>query len=197
MNQVYKPEKKSKVRYPSTWQWVNHEVGIRLVLFMSFYDYNLSLMWQSAGCTQTHTLFRSQGTSEMSPHIIDQPMWEPWVLSAFSLKGHLLIQIKATVRFCHWNSSSTSAQRLSDLVRCPFFPDNYSPVLGFCPVPCCGGLAARIQLLLCEWQLIKALGFCWRHHHYVIPLQGSVLLAMKPTATRALKTEAQAAPNCP
>lgn len=29
-----------------------------------------------------------------------------------------------------------------------FFPHNYSPVLGFCPVPCRGGLAACIQLLL-------------------------------------------------
>lgn len=79
----------------------------------------------------------------------------------------------------------------------PFFLNNYSPVLGFCPVPCRGGLAACIQLLLCEWQLIKALGFCWRHHHYVIPLQGSVLLAMKPTATRALKTQAQTLTKLP
>lgn len=99
--------------------------------------------------------------------------------------------------FCHGSSASTSSHFLSDLVRCHFFHDNYSPVLGFCPVPCRGGLAACIQLLLCEWQLIKALGFCWHQRHYVIPLQGSVLLAMKPTATRALKTQAQTLAKLP
>lgn len=109
----------------------------------------------------------------MSPHCQPTDVRDMRILSAFSLKVHLQIQIKATLRFCHWNSASTPAQRLSDLVETTFFPDNYSPVLGFCPVPCHGGLAACIQLLLCEWQLIKALGFCWRHCHYVIPLQGS------------------------
>lgn len=72
--------------------------------------------------------------------------------------------------------------------KMPFFPDNYGPVLGFCPVPSPTGLDACIQLLLREWQLIKASGFCWHHSHCVISLQGSVLLALKPTATRALNT---------
>lgn len=43
-------------------------------------------------------------------------------LSAFSLKVHLLIQIKATLQFCQWKSASTSSLCLSDLVRCHFFP---------------------------------------------------------------------------
>lgn len=60
-----------------------------------------------------------------------------------------------------------------------------------------GGLAACIQLLLSEWQLIKALSSCWRHRHYVIPLQGSLLLAMKHTATRALKTQTQTLAKLP
>lgn len=106
----------------------------------------------------------------------------------------LWFKTKATALLCHWNNAATSPQRLSDLVRCCFFLYNNSLALGFCPR--CGGLAS-IQLLLCEWQLIKALSFCWRHHHYVIPLQGSVLLAMKPTVTRALKTQAQTLAKLP
>lgn len=105
-----------------------------------------------------------------------------------------MIKIKVPVVFCHWNNASTSASlSTASLLPCkmPFIPNNYSLVLGFCPVPCCGGLAACIQLLLYEWQPIKALDFCWRHHHHVIPLQGSMLLAMKPTTKRALKTQTQ------
>lgn len=140
---------------------INHEVGIHLASYMSvLWLQSLTYVTICRTYIDTYSIQISRYIWDESSHYQPTNVRAVRVLSAFSLKVHLLIQIKATVRFCHWNSSSTSAQRLSDLVRCPFFPDNYSPVLGFCPVPCCGGLAARIQLLLCEWQLIKALGFC-------------------------------------
>ena len=68
-----------------------------------------------------------------------------WIISAFSLKVHLLIQIKATVEFCHWSST--------DFITPPLWPCS-TPFLPW-------QLQSSIRLLYCSkpgwpWRLYPA-----------------------------------------
>lgn len=161
----------------------------RMRIFFVIYTLNIknhiTANWQY--CIILHLIYsqiQSYILSAKQHHMTD--VRDSRISSGFSLK--VPFQMKATLWFCHWNSASTLPQHLSDLVRCPS-PRQLQPRIKLlsCATAMPVDLAASVQLLLCEWQLIKALGL---HRHYVIPLQGSVLLAMKHTATRALKTQA-------
>lgn len=90
----------------------------------------------------------------------------------------------------HWNGAPTRAQLFSLSCWMPFIPDNYSPAMLQWP---CSLYPASPVWMTAD----KSPGLLLASRHYVIPLQGSVLLAKKPTTTRALKNQAEASIKLP